>query len=1118
MYLKLTKTELTYFANNLILVFINAFYDFLAVNGRTLLILSLILILSAVHGDANAATVPDPPTSLTATAVSPTQINLFWNAPSNDGDSAITGYKIEYRIGSGSYTTLVANTFNTNTSYSHTGLSTGQSYTYRVSAINSVGTSAASTEASATPISSSTGTNPGSPTNLSATPVSPTQVNLFWNAPSNNGGYAITGYKIEYRVGSGSYTTLVSNTGTTSTTYSHSGLTTNQVYIYRVYAITSFGTSENPSSEAVAQPTPSSTTNPPGSPTSLTATAVSATQINLSWTAPSNNGGASITGYKIEAKSGSGTYFVLVSNTASTATSYSHTELTTGTTYTYKVSAINSAGSGTASNEASATPSTSSSATVPSSPTGLTAVAVSGSQINLSWSAPSNNGGYAITGYKIEYRVGSGSYTTLVSNTQTTTTTYSHTGLIAGQAYVYRVSAINSIGTGSPSAEASATPTSSSSADVPGNPTGFTATNAGPTKITLSWSPPSNNGGSAIIGYKIDVKEGTGDYETLVSNSQSTATTFSHTGLTTGTTYYYRVSAINEIGTGPASDASATPQETTAPTLTAMAISPTSIELSWIPPSQTYKQSITGYKIQEKIDEDTFVTIEDKTASTQTTWTISGLTTGETYTYVVSAYFSVGASPPSNDASATPLTTSAPPSSQSTTNPPGTPTGLAATAVSATQINLSWNAPSNNGGAVITGYKIEYKTGSDSFATLISSTPNSTTKYQHAGLTTGTTYYYRVFAINSVGVSSPSSESSVTPTTSSSPPAPSGNPPGAPTLSASLASPSRINLSWSTPSNTGGLEITGYKIEYKIGSGSYLTLANNVDVTSYSHTGLLLNTYSYRIYAINAAGMSVASNAVSLNTASQQTPPEETEPEETEPKCGPGTVPNEEGICVLDNSETEPKETGPKETHIPGFPDPNKDPQYYINRYTTEPEYKAWFDRNFPDQTIYEIVGVTEPEPEPQQPVCGPGTHLEDGQCVLDEKEQNNLLNGCLIATAAYGTELSPQVQLLREVRQNTLLATNSGTAFLSAFNDVYYLFSPTVADWERQNPAFKELVRVAITPMLSSLSILNYVDIDSESKMLGYGIGIILLNIGMYFGVPAFLLMFAKRRTKTST
>ncbi|MEC4849204.1 MAG: CFI-box-CTERM domain-containing protein [Nitrosarchaeum sp.] len=111
----------------------------------------------------------------------------------------------------------------------------------------------------------------------------------------------------------------------------------------------------------------------------------------------------------------------------------------------------------------------------------------------------------------------------------------------------------------------------------------------------------------------------------------------------------------------------------------------------------------------------------------------------------------------------------------------------------------------------------------------------------------------------------------------------------------------------------------------------------------------------------------------------------------------------------------------------------------------------------------------------------------------------------CLIATATFGSELSPQVQELRELRDNTILSTDSGTTFMTTFNQFYYSFSPMIADYEREQPIFKEVVKISLTPMLTSLSILNHVDIDSEQEMIGYGVGIILMNIGMYIGIPVF-------------
>ena len=120
---------------------------------------------------------------------------------------------------------------------------------------------------------------------------------------------------------------------------------------------------------------------------------------------------------------------------------------------------------------------------------------------------------------------------------------------------------------------------------------------------------------------------------------------------------------------------------------------------------------------------------------------------------------------------------------------------------------------------------------------------------------------------------------------------------------------------------------------------------------------------------------------------------------------------------------------------------------------------------------------------------------------------------GCLIATAAFGSEMAPQIQFLREIRDNTVLQTEYGSMFMAGFNQFYYSFSPAIADYERENSTFKESVKLMLTPLLASLTLLQYADIDSESDMLGYGISIILLNVGMYFIGPAILIMKIKKR-----
>ncbi len=167
------------------------------------------------------------------------------------------------------------------------------------------------------------------------------------------------------------------------------------------------------------------------------------------------------------------------------------------------------------------------------------------------------------------------------------------------------------------------------------------------------------------------------------------------------------------------------------------------------------------------------------------------------------------------------------------------------------------------------------------------------------------------------------------------------------------------------------------------------------------------------------------------------------------------------------------------------------------------------------------VAEVTTPSEQEQPEETQPEQQQEPGSfgVVLPEETQEPTATesaeeggGCLISTATYGSELAPQVQMLREIRDNSLLGTSSGSAFMSGFNTLYYSFSPTIADWERQSPIFQEAVKISITPLITSLSILNYVDMDSEAEVLGFGIGIILLNIGMYFVAPVAIILRLKR------
>ena len=373
-----------------------------------------------------------------------------------------------------------------------------------------------------------------------------------------------------------------------------------------------------------------------------------------------------------------------------------------------------------------ATAAVSAAATAPGAPTGLTATASGTTQIDLSWSAPASTGGSAITGYKIEVSPnGTSGWTDQVANTNSTATTYAHTGLAAGDTRHYRVSAINANGTGVPSNVANAT----TGATVPGAPTGLTATASGTTQIDLSWSAPASTGGSAITGYKIEVSpNGTSGWTDQVANTNSTATTYAHTGLAAGDTRHYRVSAINANGAGTASNVDSATTGTTvpgAPTgLTATASGTTQIDLSWSAPGSTGGSAITGYKIEVSPNGTSgWTNLVANTSNTTTTYAHTGLTAGDTRHYRVSAINANGTGVPSNVDSATTGTTV-----------PGAPTGLTATASGTTQIDLSWSAPASTGGSAITGYKIEVSpNGTSGWTDQVANTNSTATTYAHTG-------------------------------------------------------------------------------------------------------------------------------------------------------------------------------------------------------------------------------------------------------------------------------------------------------------------------------------------------------------------------------------------------
>ncbi|MCY4398542.1 MAG: fibronectin type III domain-containing protein [Gemmatimonadetes bacterium] len=687
---------------------------------------------------------------------------------------------------------------------------------------------------------------PSKPRNLRATADGRTRIDLDWDAPSDDGGFDIIGYRIESsRTGSsGSWDDLVDDTESTRTTYTDTGLDAGTRWFYRVSAINREG--EGPPSDIADATTDGGV---PSAVRNLTATENGQLRIDLSWDEPSYDGGG-ISGYLIEVSTNRGSAWSdLEVNTRSTSTTYSHTGLTGGTTRHYRVSAISSAGTGDASNVASATTDIG----PPSAPVSLSAVALSESRIQLSWGPPTNDGGARITGYRIdESRTGGTVWTTLVGNTRSTSMTYTHGDLPPGTTRTYRVAAINSQGTGVYSRRASAT----TRATVPSAPTSLTASASGQTRINLSWRAPLLDGGARITGYRIEFSPtGTSAWTVLVPNTSSFSTTYTHRGLAPATTRYYRVFAINSVGHSEASNIANAKTDATVPgaptRLSAAARGQNQIDLSWVAPASDGGAPITGYRIESSTNGTTFTTLRSNTNSPATTFPHTGLAPATRLFYRVYAINSAGRSPASNIANATTDATV-----------PTAPTSLSATASGTSQIDLSWQAPSFDGGARISGYRIDVAdSGGGPWAALVANTRSGSTSYSHTGLAPASTRYYRVSAINSVGRSPESGVANAT-TDATVPDAPTN-------LMATATEPTRIDLVWAAPAYDGGAPVSSYRIEISVDGAAWSDLAASTGVTStaYGHTGLKPgSTRHYRVSAINVAGTGVPSNVASATT------------------------------------------------------------------------------------------------------------------------------------------------------------------------------------------------------------------------------------------------------------
>ena len=461
--------------------------------------------LAATTASSTDITPPSVPSNISLVSTTSSSVKISWTASTDN--VGVAGYKI-YRNGS-----LTGNT--TATSYTDTGLTPSTAYSYTVAAYDAAGNTSAksSPPLTATTASAADTTPPSVPKNVALVSTTSSSISLTWTASTDNVGVA--GYKI-FRNG-----TLVASVRQNS--YTDTGLAASTTYSYAVAAFDAAANTSAQSSPPLSATTGStSDTTPPSVPTNVVLVSKTSTSVQISWSASIDNTG--VAGYKVYRNS------TLVASVRQTT--YTDTGLAASTTYNYTVAAYDASGntSGQSSPPLAATTASSADTTPPSVPTNVAVVSTTSSSIKISWTASTDNVG--VTGYKI-YRNGS-----LAGNTSSTS--FTDSGLTPSTTYNYTVAAYDAAGNNSAQSSPALSATTSASADTtpPSVPTNVALVTATSSSIKISWTASTDNVG--VSGYKI--------YRNGTVAGNSTSTTYTDSGLTPSTTYSYTVAAYDAAG------------------------------------------------------------------------------------------------------------------------------------------------------------------------------------------------------------------------------------------------------------------------------------------------------------------------------------------------------------------------------------------------------------------------------------------------------------------------------------------------------------------------------------------------------------------------------------------
>ena len=791
---------------------------------------------------------PDAPRNVEITVFGDGELTVAWDAPLGNGGSTITGYKVQWKEETTPNWDSPSEESDDASPYTIENLTNGTRYDVRVLAVNDVGDGPPSGDVEGTP-----STRPQPPTITDITHGHQKLI-VTWTAPTDadTGGSDITGYIVQWKKGTDPYNATNQATPPASP-YEITNLLNGTEYTVRVFAVNESYPDEPSDESNEMTGTPSTVPQPP---TEVTITGFGHESLTVSWTAPTDEdtGGSAITGYKVQWKEETTPNWDSPSEESDDASPYTIETLANGTKYDVRVIAVNINGDSRESDSATGTPSRK-----PDAPTGVDITDYGNGWLEVTWNAVTgtDTGGSDIKNYIVQWKSGANYDTTNQATPPPTKTTYKITNLENGTEYTVRLLAVNETYPNDPSND----PGDGTNVDKetprtkPKPPTGVNISEYGDGYLKVAWTAPEDNGGSALVSFKVQWEESSvsswdsPDEKTVtaVSGQKDYETTIS--SLANGTKYTVRVLAVNgNRATDNTSDAS----NTASGTPSTMPRAPKSVTITnkgdrtlivtWEPPDNDGGSAITKYKVQWMGDGDTaWTTPANEKLASDRSHEITDLTNGVQYTVQVFARNEHGLSTEYGQVTGIP------------SKKPDPPTDVEVSAHGDGWLEVTWTEPEDKGGLPTT-YIVQWKSGADYSET--DKADPATSPQEITNLKNGTQYTVRVLSKNDRGTSDDpgdgSNQDTGTPMTK----------PQKPTdVTITVFGNESLTVAWTAPTDedTGGSPITGFKIQWKLNSddvwntSTYTEVEDEDGKSPYTiNQGLSNGTkYDVRVLAVN---------------------------------------------------------------------------------------------------------------------------------------------------------------------------------------------------------------------------------------------------------------------------